>query len=269
MQIIESNLRGKQMNQALCEDGLFVNENFVAIIDGVTSKGHQLWNGLTSGNYAKNLICQELSLISPDISAKDLLLRLNNLLLEAYLRDVEKDAIEEWLRACIIIYSEHYKEIWSYGDCQCMINQHHYPNDKKIDAVNSEARSLALNYALLNGSTIPQLQKEDVGREMILPFLKLQLSFENQRTEFGYPVLNGHTLNLEYLKIYQVKHKDTVILASDGYPALMPTLSESESKLCWLIENDPLCFQVYKSTKGLACGNYSFDDRCYCRFVAE
>lgn len=269
MRIIESNLCGKQMDQALCEDGLFINENFVAIIDGVTSKGRQLWNGLTSGNYAKNLICQEFALIPPNISAENLLLRLNNLLHEAYLKDVEKDAIEEWLRACIIIYSEHYKEIWSYGDCQCMINQHYYPNDKKIDTVNSEARSLALNHALLNGSTISELQKEDIGRKMIFPFLKLQLSFENQCTEFGYPVLNGHTLNLEYLKVYPIKHADTVILASDGYPFLMPTLSESESKLRWLIENDPLCFQAYKSTKGVVFGNCSFDDRCYCRFVVE
>lgn len=269
MQIIENSLQGKQINQALCEDGLFVNKDFVAIIDGVTSKGQQLWNGLTSGNYAKNLICQELALISPNITAKDLLFRLNNLLLEAYLRDVEKDAIEEWLRACIIIYSKYYKEVWSYGDCHCMVNEHYYSNNKKIDVVNSEARSLALNYALLNGFTIPQLQKEDIGREMILPFLKLQLSFENQNTEFGYPVLNGHTLNLEYLKTYQVNYKDTVILASDGYPFLMPTLAESEAKLRWLIKNDPLCFQVYKSTKGLVFGNHSFDDRCYCRFIAE
>ncbi len=269
MQIIEKNLQGKQANQVLCEDGLFINKNFVAIVDGVTSKGHQLWNGLTAGNYAKNLICQELALISSDITSEDLLFRLNNLLYQAYLKDIEKDTIEEWFRACIIIYSDFYKEVWSYGDCHCMINDHYYANTKKIDDINAEARSLALNYAVLNGSTISQLQKFDMGREMILPFLNLQLSFENQNVEFGYPVLNGHNLNLEYLKIYHVNCDDTVILASDGYPFLMSTLAASEEKLHWLIEKDPLCFQIYKSTKGLVCGNYSFDDRCYCRFIVE
>ena len=36
-----------------------------------------------------------------------------------------------------------------------------------------------------------------------------------------------------------------------------------------LLEQDPMCFRLYPSTKGVKPGNVSFDDRAYCRILAE
>lgn len=56
------------------------------------------------------------------------------------------------------------------------------------------------------------------------------------------------------------------MLASDGYPKLMPTLNESEAELQRLLEEDPLCIYENIATKGLNEGQTSFDDRSYIRF---
>ena len=57
-----------------------------------------------------------------------------------------------------------------------------------------------------------------------------------------------------------------VILASDGYPFLGDSLQESEEALKKQLEDDPLCINSFKATKGLMRGNKSFDDRCYVKF---
>ncbi len=54
-----------------------------------------------------------------------------------------------------------------------------------------------------------------------------------------------------------------IVLASDGYPFLRQSLTESEQCLADLLQRDPLLFRDYKSTKGLVAGNASFDDRAY------
>ena len=65
---------------------------------------------------------------------------------------------------------------------------------------------------------------------------------------------------------YQAKEQDEIILSSDGYPFLKDTLAESEEQLSNILHNDPMCFRLFKTTRGVIEGNLSFDDRCYCRF---
>jgi len=56
---------------------------------------------------------------------------------------------------------------------------------------------------------------------------------------------------------------ESLILASDGYPKLFSTLHESENYLRFILKEDPLCYKLYKSTKGLKKGAVSFDDRAF------
>ena len=62
-------------------------------------------------------------------------------------------------------------------------------------------------------------------------------------------------------------HWQEIVLASDGYPFLKPTLANSEAALAHLIATDPQCVRYFIATKGLVSGNRSFDDRTYIRFV--
>lgn len=267
MRIIEHLIVGKKQDQNFCEDGIFINEHFIAVIDGVTSKGTHLWNGFTSGVYAKNIILNYLVDAPFNIDAKQLLSNLNRVLSEQFINVKTEDEIKEYLRASIIVFSNYYKEIWAFGDCQCMINEETYTHSKKIDYLNSEIRSMAIKGFLKNGVNLEELTKYDRGRELILPFLEMQLLFENTDDDLGYPVLNGRQINMNSLKRYSVKTGDLIVLASDGYPKLFPTLEKSEAYLKKIITEDPMCYSLYKSTKGLAIGQNSFDDRTYVKFV--
>ena len=60
-----------------------------------------------------------------------------------------------------------------------------------------------------------------------------------------------------------------VVLASDGYPFLEPTLAASEVALAEQIANDPQNIHSFIATKGIVEGNKSFDDRTYIRFSVE
>lgn len=61
-------------------------------------------------------------------------------------------------------------------------------------------------------------------------------------------------------------HGAEIVLASDGYPFLRPTLQESEAALRKLLAQDPYCIRSFVATKGTMLGNRSFDDRAYVRF---
>ena len=56
MNILETFLLGKENNPDTCEDGLFISESLIAVIDGVTAKGTHLWNGKKSGCFAKDIL---------------------------------------------------------------------------------------------------------------------------------------------------------------------------------------------------------------------
>jgi glycerophosphoryl diester phosphodiesterase len=87
---------------------------------------------------------------------------------------------------------------------------------------------------------------------------------------FGYPVLDGTSLSGNGIQVRQVASGETqIVLASDGYPVLKPTLADSESYLTTILAEDPLLFRAFRSTKGLSPGNQSFDDRAYIRFRIE
>ena len=62
---------------------------------------------------------------------------------------------------------------------------------------------------------------------------------------------------------------DEVVLATDGYPVLCPTLQATENALAQLLHDDPLLIHHYQATKAHMHGNNSFDDRAYLRVVAD
>ena len=280
--IIEQFIQSKKGNPALCEDGLFVGEHFIAVVDGVTGKGIVPWNwdedgdgrnaetGITSGRFARNVLLSALKRLPMDIDSASAITFLNNSLTQAIGSRMKSliDCLEERPQAVIILYSAFYREIWAFGDCQCMINDTVFTHSKKIDSLMAQAHCLYNEIELILGTSIADLEKNDSGRQAILPLLRRQLSLANAASPYGYDVLDGFSIHPERTVIHQVSPGAQVILASDGYPALKPTLAESEEALKMLIEKDPLCIHENKGTKGLQNDCLSFDDRTYIRFMA-
>ncbi len=262
MKIIESFIKGKSNNQSLCEDRLLITEYFIAVVDGVTSKSERTWDGKTGGVAAADAVCFAIKAFPQNITAENAVLLLTDAVASLYKENEGKGAAA----AGVIIYSPYHNEIWSIGDCQCIINGKKHLHEKKIDVILSQKRADFIRTAIENGASEEDFFKNDTGRELILPEIKQQHKFANVVCELGYGVINGTSVPPNFIIKHQVNVGDEIVLASDGYPILCDTLQESEYLLEKELSENPLCYKNYKSTKGIKEGNLSFDDRTYIKF---
>ena len=142
---------------------------------------------------------------------------------------------------------------------------------KETDNVLSNVRALLIHVALSQGTTVAQLLEHDTCREQIIPFLNQQALLQNSSyaSDFTYYALDGiTTIPEEHIHIVPLlSSTKEIVLSSDGYPSLKPTLQETEDYLTYILKEDPLCYTLFRSTKGLVKGNLSYDDRVYVRFT--
>ncbi len=266
MNIIERCCIGKNKNRELNEDALVVTDRYIAVIDGATSCASD-W-GKPGGLIAKELLEAYILSAEQQTDGFVFIQALNNVLYEAQKNEPELfSSPEKRLMASVAVFSVSNKQLWSYGDCQYSINGRYFCFDKTVDQMNAMVRSFIDRYHLQNGSDEKTLQNNDIGAEFLSPMLKMQPQFANKDCEFGYPILDGGTLCKKFFCSHCLSDGDTVIMASDGYPCLCDTLSQSESLLEDMKESDPLCIGQYKSVKGFYPGLNGFDDRTYIKFT--
>ncbi len=289
MKIIESSIIGKKSQEA-CEDGMVVTDDFIAVIDGSTSKTPKHLNpDMKNGRYAMMLISEYIwEELKADASADDfcqgVMAYIYNKVYEKLgVEERLKDHPEERLTASAILYSRTRNEVWMVGDCQAIIDGKLYENGKPYEQEIARKRVELIEQGLSPAE----------ARKQIEPLLiKAMLSGQNQT----YTVIDGFPIYREGVKVVSVSASSSVqnsvpasdsvpcsdsasasdtipsssseiVLASDGYPFLKPTLAASEAALAEQIANDPQNIRSFIATKGIVEGNKSFDDRTYIRFV--
>lgn len=299
--VSERYLHGKHGDETLDEDGIFVGRTFAAVVDGVTSKSRMnLWTP-SPGVVAKNTVIETIAAMDVEtdtgVSAETFLhedpeqdgaseeawgmramqRRIDKALRARYRTHPTRSADffathpVERLQANAVVYSAAAHEIWLFGDCQAMINGQRIPTMKKTDELLSALRSFAWQAQQLEdngtGNTTADAGHpgSDPSRDAIMPFLRMQSAFANQRGEYGYFVFDGYTDPQYPIRVLHVDPGDDIVLASDGYPFLEPTLSQSETALADLKVSDPHLVRRFPSTKGFEPGLDSFDDRSYLR----
>ena len=289
MKIIESSIIGKKSPEA-CEDGMVVTDDFIAVIDGSTSKTPKHLNpDMKNGRYAMMLISEYIQEeLKADASVDDFCQGVtayiyNKVYEKLGVEERLKEHPEERLTASAILYSRTRNEVWMVGDCQAIIDGKLYENGKPYEEKIARKRV----------ELIAQGLSPAEARKQIEPLLiKAMLSGQNQT----YTVIDGFPIYREGVKVVSVSDfcsvqnsvsssdsvpcsdsasaSDTIpsssseiVLASDGYPFLKPTLAASEAALAEQIANDPQNIHSFIATKGIVEGNKSFDDRTYIRFV--
>ena len=279
MKIIESSIIGKKSPEA-CEDGMVVTDDFIAVIDGSTSKTPKHLNpDMKNGRYAMMLISEYIrEELKADASVDEFCQGVtayiyNKVYEKLGVEERLKEHPEERLTASAILYSRTRNEVWMVGDCQAIIDGKLYENGKPYEQEIARKRVELIEQGLSPAE----------ARKQIEPLLiEAMLSGQNQT----YTVIDGFPIYREGVKVVALKTKpvsssietyfqeqtkpvsspNEVVLASDGYPFLKPTLAESEAALAEQIANDPQCIHDFIATKGLVAGNKSFDDRTYIRF---
>ena len=286
---------GKKSQEA-CEDGMVVTDDFIAVIDGSTSKTPKHLNpDMKNGRYAMMLISEYIrEELKADASVDDFC---QGVTAYIYNKVYEKLGVEERLQehpeerltASAILYSRTRNEVWMLGDCQAIIDGKLYENGKPYEQEIARKRVELIEQGLSPAE----------ARKQIEPLLiKAMLSGQNRT----YTVIDGFPIYREGVKVVSVSDSCSVqdsvqdsvpasdsvpcsdsvsasgtifvssseiVLASDGYPFLEPTLAASEVALAEQIANDPQNIHSFIATKGIVEGNKSFDDRTYIRFSVE
>jgi glycerophosphoryl diester phosphodiesterase len=273
MRIIEHYLESKTGKPELCEDGIAANEHFIAVIDGVTGKSGFSFQSKTPGRIAMELISGAILGLNQEIDAPGALKEINRHISGWYmdrgLLENMRQKSEERCGASVAMFSAFRNELWFAGDCQALANGQAIRGEKQADRVFSDLRALLIHAELAQGKTEEELLLRDTSREMILELLKLQTKLQNtsRNSEFAYYIVDGFDWDPALgLRVVPLNHGGEIVLASDGYPRLFPSLAETEDFLADLLREDPLCYKQYRSTKGRYGDNVSFDDRCYIRF---
>lgn len=297
MKIIESSIIGKKSPEA-CEDGMVITDDFIAVIDGSTSKTPKHLNpDMKNGRYAMMLISEYIrEELKADALVDDFCQGVtayiyNKVYEKLGVEERLKEHPEERLTASAILYSRTRNEVWMVGDCQAIIDGKLYENGKPYEQEIARKRVELIEQGLSPAE----------ARKQIEPLLiEAMLSGQNQT----YTVIDGFPIYQEGVKVvsvsdfcsvqnsvpasYSVPASDSVpcsdsvsasgtffvssseiVLASDGYPFLEPTLAASEAALAEQIANDPQNIYSFIATKGIVEGNKSFDDRTYIRFSVE
>lgn len=275
MKVIESKIEGKKSPES-CEDGLVVTADFIAVIDGSTSKTpHHLSPDMKNGRYAMVLISEYIQHeLKSESTVEDFCEGVTSYIYNKVYRQqgIEEQMQahpEERLTASAILYSKAKNEVWMVGDCQAIIDGKLYENNKPFEDIVARRR-----VELIRRGFTPQ-----EARKTIEPLL-IQAMLEGQNKT--YTVIDGFPIYQKGVKVVSLnapqKNVETdvadslplptkeIVLASDGYPFLKPTLAESEEALAHLLAYDPQCTHEFIATKGIVVGNKSFDDRTYIRF---
>ena len=293
--MIESSIIGKKSQEA-CEDGMVVTDDFIAVIDGSTSKTPKHLNpDMKNGRYAMMLISEYIrEELKADASVDDFCQGVtayiyNKVYEKLGVEERLKEHPEERLTASAILYSRTRNEVWMVGDCQAIIDGKLYENGKPYEQEIARKRVELIEQGLSPAE----------ARKQIEPLLiKAMLSGQNRT----YTVIDGFPIYREGVKVVSVSDSCSVqdsvqdsvpasdsvpcsdsvsasgtifvssseiVLASDGYPFLEPTLAASEVALAEQIANDPQNIHSFIATKGIVEGNKSFDDRTYIRFSVE
>ncbi len=274
MKIIEQFIEGKNFEPEKCEDVIFFNKHYAAIIDGATTKSKHTFNGQSTGKQVALLIEEALDKLHHKADKKETAHHITQAIYNFYIKNNYLQHIKEdpknKFAASVIIYSRHHSEIWQFGDCHCLIDNTYHESNKHIDYITSSARSLIVGSLLQKGHTVDDLLKQDLSRDIIKPLLENQQGYQNLKredSEFSYVCFDGFDIPIEDVPTLNVpENSNHIVLASDGYPKLFKTLKESEDYLKYIKKEDPLCYSIYPSTKGFAHNLNSFDDRSYLSF---
>lgn len=289
MKIIEQALTAKNPRKK-SEDGIVVTDDFVAVIDGSTSKStyqhtrHQPFKALmahafnaSNGRYAMLLTASYIRHMGKNTTCEQFMRGVTAHIRKHYSETMMQrltDHPEDRMTCSVIIFSRLRREIWMIGDCQGLLTPCHpssspadsifLDNPKPAEAELAEKRAAETKRLLAEGHSIDELRRNDKARATIIPRMLETMLQQN----ISYSVIDGFPIAKRYVRVITLDFQSwNVVLASDGYPHLRATLAESEQALEQQRLNDPLNIGDFKATKAFHPDFNSFDDRAYIRFV--
>jgi hypothetical protein len=259
MRVVEQFVLGKRADPALCEDAIVVTAGFAAVVDGATDVSGRLHDGVSGGRWAMAACAEAVRALPAGVDAYAAVEALTGALAGG------SEPANERPTASVTVYSAARREIWQVGDVGFRFaglpGAGEQPR-KLVDEVAAAFRAAVLAAEDAAGDR----GAGDPGRIAARALISRQGFLCNTIGPYGYAAIDGRPVLRSMIVIHDVPPGE-LIIASDGYPVIEPTLAEAEATLARLLELDPRCVAELRGTKGLEAGQVSFDDRAYLRLV--
>ena len=230
----------------------------MAVIDGSTSKtDFRLFPSSSNGKAAMMIVRDFISRMPREITCDDFCEAITRHIHYIYIKEGADEELmrmrpERRLTASAVVYTDFHRQVWMVGDCQAIVNGCLHVNEKPYERVVAARRAKYIKEG------VPPRE----ARERIVPLLLEAMAGQN----VSYAVIDGFSIPRQGVKVIPVEGGE-VVLATDGYPFLCPTLAESEARLARQLAVDPDNIHEFQATKGLMPGSVSFDDRAFVRFI--
>jgi Protein phosphatase 2C len=277
MRVLEKFCCGRGPDQATCEDVIFVDENFVAVIDGVTDKAGLDYGGQTGGQWAALTVADELSQLPADATLDDAEVRLT-----ARLASEQSELHVNWddlppAGATLVCFSRARREVWRIGDGHYALDGMTALGVMQIDEIALAARWAYVQCLRQSGMSDDEIA-DDPGQRgaqpgsLVRPLVERQHHFANspQPHPLAYAVLNGHPVPGHLRELIRVAaDAREVVISSDGYPQLFPTLEQTERYLAEDLRDDPLRIGRHRGFIAVKPPLLSFDDRSFVRLAID
>lgn len=265
MTIIEQTIVPKNPTRK-SEDGIVVTDDFIAVIDGSTSKSSRSYSRSdTNGCYAMKLVTKHVRTMPANASCHQFCVGVTQRFADAMCRHLLRSRSPlpppvDRLAASAVVFSRRRREIWMVGDCLCMVGGQLFENPKPYEAQLARRRADIIR----NSGQRELFLTDDTARKQILPEM-MRIMQEQQNV--GYAVIDGAPIPEQHVRVLPLDFQPhEIVMATDGYPFLCPTLEASEAELARQLADDPLNIGHFQATKACMKGNLSFDDRAYIRF---
>jgi hypothetical protein len=262
-------------------DRLILGPRFFGVVDAATEKYGHSWtiDGTSMSGEAAMATVLARNLSKSTAELWQVLSHAQSELQEAALMsgiDLRKPGASPL--ASLVIYDSKARFLYHLGDCSFgFVLPHGFMplyHERLVDRLAATRRAQIIK-AFAEKGTLPV--GVDPGREAIMEDLRAAVTLANAnplaysphdtlhgvpKRDLVYPVFDAISPLAPALISLPADLK-SLVLSSDGYPKLFPSLRDSEEYLDTSLRLDPMRIGDHASTKGIAPGAVSFDDRSY------
>jgi hypothetical protein len=265
--IVEQFVAGKAADPDLCEDAVVVTARHAAVVDGATDISGRTYDGVAGGRWAMAACQAAIEELPAGIDAFSAVAAMTSELdrrLAPGLPVVERPC------ASVTVYSAARREIWQIGDVgfayRNLCPSVGQPR-KAVDRIAADFRAALIAAEVAAGTVdLDEPIGVDPGWSAIQALIARQGALRNTTGPYGYAGIDGRPVPSALVVVHPVPGDVTeLVIASDGYPEIAPSLAESEAALARLLAADPWCVAELAGTKGFLPGQVSFDDRAFLR----
>ena len=212
IQVIEQTVVAKNPTKK-SEDGIVVTDDFIAVIDGSTSKSDRRYSLFRSnGRFAMQIIAKFIRRSRADLTCHQFCLGASAAIAEHYRKsDIELLTAhpEHRLTASCIVFSRLRREIWMVGDCQCLLipgpstnpalsavdsTPQYIDNPKPYEQELAEQRADIIRNS---GQPLASFLVNDTARAAIIPHMLETMQQQNKT----YAVVDGFRIPEQHVKV--------------------------------------------------------------------